>query len=354
MNIGVRPLRDLDDARRVADLVYEAYGLTYHRAFLYEPRELLHLNASGNLHSWLAFSGDQLVGHLATIRPWFEIEEPGAEPPVLEVGLSIVARASRHQGVQTELSRVALRGTAERNEHFRGIYMKCVTTHTSSQQTAQHFGGRATALFPAGVPALVRNAPGAPTTTILLHAPYGDHPMRTLHAAPEHAPMLAEIYAGLSVRRELHLVRGAAAPREGTRLRHWFDPARRQGLVWVKSAGADVVERVRAEVEWLRKGEMEHVTVLLPLDSPWAALSAPMIEELGLFCGGVIPDLGGVDTLVLQQVVATEEQLGRIEVVGPDAARLKEQVLAAWRRAAEWNAPLNIRPITPEHALAAV
>jgi hypothetical protein len=79
-----------------------------------------------------------------------------------------------------------------------------------------------------------------------------------------------------------------------------------------------------------------------------------MIEELGLFCGGVIPDLGGVDTLVLQQVVATEEQLGRIEVVGPDAARLKEQVLAAWRRAAEWNAPLNIRPITPEHALAAV
>lgn len=336
MTIDVRPLQDLDDARQVAELVYGAYGLTYHRAFLYEPAQLLALNREGKLHSWLAFDAGRVVGHLATIRPWFEIADPGPEPVVLEVGLSVVDAAFQNQHVQSTLALATVLGTSARNPALRGFYMKCVTTHTYSQRSARHFLGKASALFPAGVPAWVRSPTVGPTTTILIHCPYGEHTSRVLHTAPEHAPMLAEIYAGLKLPRELHLVRGAAAPRTATRLRHWFDAPRRQGLVWVREAGPDVVEAVKAEIAWLRGGDMEHITVLMPLDSPWAALTAPMIEDLGLFAGGVIPDLGGVDTLVLEQVVATEEELGHIQVLGDDAERLKKRVLEGWRRSREW------------------
>jgi hypothetical protein len=341
MSIDVRLLRDRDDALRLRDLVYGTYGLTYHRDFMYDPERLLERNRTQAIVSLIATDSDtgRVVGHLALIRPWFEIAAPlapGRGPVVVEVGFSIVEPERRGQQVQNTLALAAVLDVGAANPDLRGFYMKCVTGHPYSQRSARRFLGRAAALFPAGVPAWVHTdatpTEGAPTTTILLHCPYREQVPREVPVPAAHAGFAADIYESLALGRRVRPVHRATAPRNDTRLVTWFDGARRQGVVWVREPGGDVVEAALDRVGWLLGGQMEHVTLLLPLDSAATASAVPALEAGGLFVGGLIPDLEGVDTLVLERVETTDARIDAITVVGEDAERLRDRVLAAWFR----------------------
>ncbi|MDP2311583.1 MAG: hypothetical protein Q8P41_01655 [Pseudomonadota bacterium] len=341
MSIDVRLLRDRDDALRLRDLVYGTYGLTYHRDFMYDPERLLERNRTQAIVSLLAIDSDtnRVVGHLALIRPWFEIADPlapGRGPSVVEVGLSIVEPECRGQQVQNTLALAAVLDVGAGNPDLRGFYMKCVTSHPYSQRSARRFLGRATALFPAGVPVWVRTdgaaADLAPTTTILLHCPYREHAPREVPFPVAHVGFAEELYGSLNLERRPRPVRHASALTNDTRLTTWFDGSRRQGVVWVRKTGGDIVEAALDRVRWLLDGHMEHVTLLLPLDCAAAASAVPALEAAGLFVGGLIPDLEGVDTLVLERVEATDPRIDEIAVVGEDAERLRDRVLAAWHR----------------------
>ncbi|MDP2308498.1 MAG: hypothetical protein Q8P18_20935 [Pseudomonadota bacterium] len=380
MSIDVRLLSNRDDALRLRDLVYGTYGLTYHRDIMYDPERLLERNRTQAITSLIAIDSDtdRVVGHLALIRPWFEIADPlpaGRGPAVVEVGLSIVEPQRRGQQVQNTLALAAVLDVGANNPELRGFYMKCLTSHPYSQRSARRFLGRATALFPAGVPAWVRadsaakSAPsesarsesvaaeGAPTTTVLLHCPYREHAPREVPFPVAHVGMAEEIYGSLGLERRARPVRdtpGAVrGTRKDTRIATWFDGARRQGVVWVRETGGDLVEAALDRVRWLLGGHMEHITLLLPLDSDAAARAVPALEAAGMFVGGLIPDLEGVDTLVLERVEAADTRLDGIGLVGEDAERLRDRVVAAWQRsraitmAPALDAPGRISPRPP-------
>lgn len=337
MPFDVRPLHDLDDARALADLVYTTYGLTYHRGLLYDPPRVVELNRTGAIGSMIAVEHGthRVVGHLATIRPWFEIADAlpaGRGPTTVEVGLSIVDPAWRDQQVQSTLALATVFHTSEKNPDLRGFYMKCVTTHPWSQRSARRFTGRATALFPAGVPAWVRGDPLAnqsPTTTLLLHCPYGEARPRAIHFPDAHLTLARQTFELLGLPRQFLPARQAEGFGPG-RIATWFDAQRRQGVVWVREPGASLVADVLERVSWLLGGHMEHVTVLLPLSAQTAAAS-PALEEAGLFYGGFIPDLEGEDTLVLERVEAREDR-SRVVVVGEEAEALLDHVWTGWER----------------------
>ncbi len=341
MGIATKTLETLDDAKRLIDLVYSTYGLTYHRSFIYEPERMLEMGEAGSIRSLIAVDEGtgRVVGHLATIRPHFEIAcplPPGEGPAVVEVGLSIVHPDYRAKAVQGALAVATVMETAARNPNLRGFYMKCLTEHTWSQRSARRFLGGATALFLGGVPAWVICDEGErrvrqPKTTVLIHCPYGERVERPVFVPASHEATLRSLFASAGLSRKLQPVQEAAPPSEATELRDWFDPARRQGLVRVKRAGEDLVDAVAQRVDWLARGHMEHITVLLPLSTPGVAAAVPELEARGLFFGGVIPDMEGVDTLVLESLSAKVLDPDRIEVLGEEGELLKQSVMAGWR-----------------------
>ncbi len=343
MAIDTRPLETLRDAEKLLDLVYSTYGLTYHRSFMYDAERVMELNASGAVSSFLAADREtgRIVGHLAAIRPYFEITAPRPSdhgPPVVEVGLSIVDPDYRNQNVQGALAIELVQGISVNNANLRGFYMKCLTEHTHSQKSARRFCGTATALFLGGVPSWVVCDTGErhsrqPKTTLLIHCPYGDAERRAVHVPAGHVDALADLYASCRLERELLPVSAAAPPAGPTAIRQHFDPARRQGVLRVSRPGADLGAAVAAKVDWMLRGHMEHVTVLLPLTGPGVASAVGELERAGLFFGGVVPDLEGVDTLVMEALSTTVLDTDSIIVLGEEAERLKTHVVEAWRKA---------------------
>ncbi|GEM_PF-1332110 len=344
MSVETRPLLTLDDARRVGDLVYSTYGLTYHRGWLYEPGHLVELNRSGALTSMLAVDrsgpAPRVVGHIAAIRPYFEMLEGDAlerGPTVLEVGLSIVEPSSRSRNVQNILSMALLMHGTRRFPGLRGSYMKCVTQHTRSQRSARRFLGRAMAVHLGGVPAWVRcdrsDGPAGPLTTIAMHCSLGEHAERTSWVPAAEVSLARKLFTAAGLPRRIVPVAGtkAALPDIPTRLAARFDPARRHGTVRVSAPGRDLVERVLEKTEWLVGGSMQHVTVLLPLSSPAVAAVVPALQEAGLFLAGFIPDLEGVDTILLQILDVPRIDLSEIRIEGEEARMLVSEVFARWR-----------------------
>jgi hypothetical protein len=348
MGLTTRALTDKADAVRLGELVYSAYGLTYHRAWMYDPERVLALHAQGTVASILAVDGDsgEIVGHLAALRPYFEVaDEPGASgeassAETLEIGLSLVHPDHRDRQVQNAMA-VGLRmHLLDTRPDVRGFYMKCVAGHLRSQRSSQRFGGTATAIFLGGVPAWVvcdqdPSAPGQPLTTIAMHVPGSLGDRITVCVPERHSALLRGIYEAAKLERNLVPVGTATLSPITSELRTWFDPARRQGVVRVVSAGGDLVEVVQQRVRWLMKGHMEHITVLLPLSGPAAASAVPGLEEAGLFVGGVLPSLHGADTLVLEALDVADLDTARIQVIEGHSQWLLDQVESEWRLAAE-------------------
>jgi hypothetical protein len=106
-------------------------------------------------------------------------------------------------------------------------------------------------------------------------------------------------------------------------------------VVRLLEPGADLIERVHDRVRWMIGGHIEHVTVLLPLSTPGVAAAVPELEARGLFFGGLIPDLEGHDTVVLEWISAAELDVDQIQVVGDEAVLLKDYVVREWRRSRE-------------------
>ena len=349
MGIQTRPLRDRDDALRLQDLVYTAYGLTYHRSFMYEPDELLELNRSGRLRSVLALDSDggEVVAHMATIRPWFEAAPPDVarRPPTsVEVGLSIVHPAHRGRRLQSAIGLACLMEERAANPTLASMFAKCLTVHTASQSSARTMLGRAGALLLGSVPAWVVHDSGrrpAPLTTVLIHSPCVPAG-RDLLTPTRWAPLVRDLLKDSMLNRRVIAVPHNGARLTGaTRLTRTFEPARRRGVIQVWEAGEDLVETVLATVRWMVQGHMEHVTVLLPLDQPGVAALSPQLEEAGLFFGGFVPDLDGRDVLVLQWLEVDVLDVHGIELLGDEAATLRDAVYGEWRRARASVAPVR-------------
>ncbi len=338
MSASTHPLLNLDDAKRLGDLVYTAYGLTYHRSFMYEPEHLLELNLRGKIRSILAKDDNgAVVGHMATIRPWFEsIPEDVAAlaPTSVEIGLSIVHPGHRGQNLQTAIGLACLMNEQEANPRLANMFAKCLTVHTHSQKSARSMLGRSCALLLGSVPSWVNHESGdrpEPMTTVVLQSPCTtDH--RTLYVNPKHTELVQTLLDSSMLRRTVAPVMNPPALAGATRLSHWFEPSRRRGVVHVWEAGESLARDVVHTVHWLVDGHMEHVTVLLPANEPGVVSVLPQLEEAGLFFGGFLPDLEGRDVLVMEFLAWDRLDVENMDLLGDETKRLQEAVVADWRR----------------------
>ncbi len=339
MTIETRPLSELDDAKRLQDLVYTSYGLTYHRSFMYEPERLFELNQRGQIRSVLAKNeqGD-VVAHMATIRPWFEsIPKDIAEraPTAVEVGLSIVHPEHRGRRLQTAIGLACLMNEQDSNPQLKNMFAKCLTVHTHSQRSARGMLGRASALLLGSVPSWVAHESGerpTPMTTVVMQSPCTTEE-RQMFVPEARVALVRDLVDSSVLARSVVGVKPNAASLGGeTRCSRWFEPSRRRGIVHVWRAGEHTVQEVLSSTKWLVKGHMEHVTVLLPIDEPGVAAVVPALEEAGLFFGGFLPDIEGRDCLVMEYLSWDELELSNMTLLGDETEQLRSAVVAEWKR----------------------
>ena len=325
-----------DHARSLVDLVYATYGLTFHRDWLYDPDRMLELNALGDITSLVAVEDGQVIGHLALIRPHFDVEAdsgPVSAADVRECGLSIVHPDHRSKGVQVGMAMGLAKVAYETG--VRGAIMRCVTHHTYSQRGALAMGGQPTALLLGSIPRWVsydHDDPSErePLSTVMHWVPV--HPKTEVQALvrPPGMRWFDNALAGI---RETRTAPPASAvlPQESELVATWSGP-RRLAQVHVTRIGRDLVSRLEETCRWLIGGHISHITVFLPGDVPHMAAIHDELAELGLFPAGFVPGYlrGGRDALVYQALAWSDLRPDRIKVAGAAAREVRASVLDAW------------------------
>ncbi len=350
MEISIRPLADLDDARAVAGLVHAAYGFTYHRRALYDPGQLLALNRAGHVRSMLAWSGGRCVGHLALIRPAFELAGDLPESTSADVGQCVVHPDAREHGVEARL-RAAITERA-RSEGLACLHDRVPVGRTGLQREVLEEGGVPTAVFLAGIPVWIRwreqaGADGRPLSTLNWTRPLRAAPPRTLWLPRLDSDLLGEVVERLGLPRTCRPAPENPRPAPPTRLVTSFDPVRRQGRIHVVHAGPDVGPRVLEAWASLAAGRLHHVTVLAPLGSPHTAAAVAAWKASGLLFGGLLPETLGDDQLVLQGIHQSRVETRHLAVVDPLARRLLERAISDWRLARDVRPPVEVGAFDP-------
>ena len=331
----VRRLATLDQAKSLVDCVYAVYGLTFHRPWLYEPKQLLDLNQSGEIMSYVAIDDHRVIGHLAAIQPYFEVEPDGqayTDPSFREVGLSIVQPEYRGQKIQAQLGMGMYADMV--SQGVAGVMTKCVTNHLKSQNDALQMGGTPVALFLGSIPRWVvyGGEPGQqnqPISTINMYIPVCGPQERDLYL-PQQLDWISERF--LSVRAKRRVRRSGPIDGE-TRIESRWQADRQHAQIHVLSAGPDLVERLEETVRWLVGGKMAHLTIFLPGDSPAVAAAGPVFQDLGMFAAGWIPGFyrGGGDALIYQVIAYQTLDPDRVLVAEPGLP-LKREVVADWQQ----------------------
>ena len=331
--VETRRLTTLDQARALVDCVYETYGLTYHRSWLYDAEHVLDQNQREDVVSFVAMDGARVVGHLGLIRPAFELDDGGApitSSDTRETGLSLVSPEARRKGVQAQLAMEAAKWVFEGTLKYS--YIKCVTHHVGSQKGAKRNGGVPTGLLLGSIPRWVRYDESSPRE---------DEPISTLQylvplrptegtvAMPEGFSWLPRVCAQAGSPRAPLPPR---APAGETRLITKWQGDRKLAQLHVLCIGRDLVARLERELCWLVRGHILHVLIYLPGDDPGLASLGADLLGLGLFPAGWVPRYyaSGADALLYQTNAFPRLKRSSIEVLDDEAGAVVDHVFEGW------------------------
>lgn len=324
-----------DQAKALVACAYDTYGLTFHRPWLYDAKAILDLNQRGDVLSFVAMEERRVVGHIAMIRPCFDVLQDGVgitDGATREVGLSMVRPTHQGRGVQASISVAMMQHVLQSD--IAGTYMKCVTHHTASQKGARRSGAVPTGLLLGSVPRWIRydgeeQDQDQPISCLQYQLAF--RPQEAELHVPEGFEWAWDVIGASGTRRS---VARPALIKGETRMVVKWQGDRQLAQLYVTEAGPDLAERIQEKLNWLLKGHIQHVLVYLPGDQPAVGAAGRELEAMGLFPAGWIPDFyrGRRDALMYQASAFKGLDASRIDVMGDDAKSLVGHVYGAWKR----------------------
>jgi hypothetical protein len=317
-----------DDAPGVARLVEAVYGDTYYPRGLYDPGQIVRLNAADLLVSVVALdAGGRVVGHYALERP-----HPG---PVAEASDAIVLPEHRHHHLMEEM-RVRLRSEAIRLG-LTGLVGYAVTNHLFSQKAEEHFGshpcGVALGLWPRSFHNLPEPLPQR--MSFVVYFKYLRPAGAARHVPTRHREMGDRIYRQYGI--PLQFLEGGVPGEEAGEVTWEYEAPVQSGTIRVHRVGTATVAAVRQALHELCQGRGAQAVVLeLPLGQPGVAELCRAAEAEGFFFSGLGPAFArdGGDVLLLQylgeevdlSLVQVENSLARelLAYVGRERGRVRQ------------------------------
>jgi anti-sigma regulatory factor (Ser/Thr protein kinase) len=319
---SIRRLRP-EDALAVSQCVYRSYGYSYGNADLYYPQRIVHLNETGQLVSIVAVDeAGAVVGHLALERP-----DLG---PLAESGQAVVAPAHRGRHLLERLRTFA--EEEARRIGLAGLVGYPVTTHVFSQRMEESIGAHLCGVALGQMPRsttfkAIATEPLPQRVSTMLYFKYMASPRPTrVHAPPRHRPVLERLYAKLAVPVEFGV---PADPTGPGRVTATLDRSWGYGEIHVHVAGADTTAELRrARRDLCETGGVEVVYLFLPLAQPGTPALCTAAEADAFFWSGVGPCYAADGDMLCLQYLATELDLGLVQVAGPAGRELLDYVAA--------------------------
>jgi len=318
------------DAESVVRCVYRGYGYTYPNEFMYDPSQLLHLQAAGLFHSAVAVSeAGEVAGHVGLM-----LERPGAS--VGETGQAVVDPRYRGHHIFERVKAVL-------EEHARGLgmagtYAEAVALHPFSQKGSLATGAHETGIELAADPPSVSYRKIVESqlqrdSLVLMYVKLNETPPRDIYAPVSHEAILRRIYDVNSLSRRFQPLPSEAALPPHAQLDVKVDTAWNEALIQVHTAGQDLPTQVGFRQRELVRRGIGWMALELPLGNAEAMRFAPALEGMGFFFAGIVPEIIDGDVLRLQFLNEARFDPAQIHVASDFGRELLDYVLAAHRSA---------------------
>jgi Acetyltransferase (GNAT) family len=327
--VEVRFLRP-DEASRLTEAIERSYGRSYDGAWAYDVDEVRRRLASGSMRSIVGVDpAGEIVGHLALDRP-----EPTA--PAGHAGQAVVDPRYRGHHLFTTLKRDL--ATWCTSAGLLGMYSEATAAHPYSQAANLALGGHETGFLLGYIPSLVSttavtvDAQGHRQSVALFWLATNPAPVRVVHPPAWHRDIVASLYAHNRLERSLVApgsVPDLAGPTHVTVTEH---EDHNEATIAIDRVGADVVEVLGSVLAAEAAGGRDLVHVDLSLEDPGtAALPLAVHDELGVFFGGVVPELHGGDVLRMQWLNGVETDPSDVVVASEFGGELLDYVFGRRR-----------------------
>lgn len=324
-----------DDVLEVARLFYRTYGYTVAYApVVYEPELLAELVASGKHVGTIAVAPDgRVVGHIAS-----DVHDSTATTG--KIGLLAVDQNFRRHNITARLVFTHFARLLEQG--FVGQYTEAVTVHVGSQKATLRGGGYESGLMLAAQSNDL-DFKGFDTdeksrkAVMLFYCSFGNTPERDVYVPPTYADVIRRIYAEGKLPRTVHseYLRRPEVPMAPARIKLKLNHETGVGWIYVDSYGEGFLEALQTQVHQLQTNRFDQILVVLPLSDPLTQHFGSGLLEIGLSFGGVYPEYGDGDVLVLQNLNNVELRPDEILVASPLGEYIRDFVLDDQQRAAD-------------------
>ncbi len=319
-----------DEAARLTEAIERSYGRSYDAAWAYDVDEVRRRLECGSMRSIVGVDpAGEVVGHLALGR-----DEPTA--PAGHAGQAVVDPRYRGHHLFTTLKRDLAAWCTEAG--LLGMYSEATAAHPYSQAANLELGGHETGFLLGYIPARVsstaitESSHGRRQSVALFWLTTNPAPPRVVHPPDWHRDIIAAVYAHNALDRSIVALDETPSLAGPTHLTVTEHVDHNEATIAIDRVGADVVEVLAAALAAEADAGRDLVHVDLSLEDPaTAALPAAVHEELGVFFGGIVPELRGGDVLRLQWLNQVEADPSDIAVASEFGAELLAYVFGRER-----------------------
>lgn len=297
VEFDVRLMAD-DEAIEVSRCAYKSHGYSFFDEHIYYPERLVELNRQGDLISAVAVTRDgAFMGHAALCFQY-------PEDRVAELTFAFVNLEYRGQGALTRLQDFLFHVQTARP--LEGIYAYAVANHLFTQKANARYDINTSGIFLATSPASwkFKGIPGNPAQriSVVLGFKYTAPPaVLTLYPPPQHAEMVAKLYAHLGASHRMAVAGPDAAALSGdSEIKTGANESENCAEIFVARYGADTVRQVRRLLRKLCVEKMAAINLFLGLEDPATYHLTSEFEKMGFFFAGILPRARVGDTLCLQ------------------------------------------------------
>jgi serine/threonine-protein kinase RsbW len=317
-----------DDADEVIRLFYDCYRYSYFNEQVYSPEALGEMIVKGEIDSFVAELPDgRVAAHLALVHS-------RDRPKAIEYGMAATDPACRGRGIFEKMMQFVADPAARSGKNVR--FGGAVTAHVASQKAFYRLGFNECGLMLGAVPA--ENFSGLEAkdqgrgTILFLSDLQTTRPAPTLFIPPQHHDFISGLYG----RSRIPFQAGEAAPvaHESTDITVSVRPKIGVVRATVQCIGADLGDRIKIMMHAARLGRVEVGQLFLPLTDPALPDAVTLLEGMGWFVTGMMPEGGAAgDVLLMHWLNGWAMDYDAIAMGRDEGRRLVEDIRA---RDPEW------------------
>jgi serine/threonine-protein kinase RsbW len=199
-----------------------------------------------------------------------------------------------------------------------GVYSEAVTVHPYSQKAALSNGAREIGILLGFTPATmlfkdIEEGQRQRQAALLLYSRFNEEPLRDIYLPFHHQSMIRRIYEENGIQRNITNAidikdQETIPPASQVNVKVKTEASR--AFMFVVQYGSDLEELVKFRLRELCLQKIDCIYIDLPLSHPATPKFCALLEMLGFFFAGIIPEMSDGDVLRLQYLnnvdIATE------------------------------------------------